>query len=56
MGTTIEELVKAIELTNNIKTVEYNTATGLWCIKYKPNLKPDIVTTDELMNCFITNE
>ena len=50
MKITIEELVEALERTNNVKTLEYNTATSLWTMKYKSNLKPDMVTTSELID------
>jgi hypothetical protein len=46
----MKELIKKLDLMPNVKKITYETATHLWYIHYKNGLKPDQVTTDELLN------
>ena len=37
----MEELIKKLELNNNVKKLTYEKSTGLWCIQYNNGYNPD---------------
>lgn len=53
MENTLEELTDSLE-GSNVSTLTYYPAKGIWIIKYKNNLTPDEVDTENLLE-FINN-
>ena len=45
----MEELIKKLELNNNVKKLTYEKSTGLWYIQCNNGYKPNQVTSDELL-------